>query len=209
MQDQYVINFCKDCLEVLRKQDEEIREKLVTSQCASFYKYYNKGINVYSITEPILKFFIFSSLCGKYQIWPEVNEYYKGKQFLDFAMYSQKNIDWDDADIEPDIAIEMKWADFTKKGRFYKWSIDNSIDDLCKLKKDCIVENKYLMQFGRCNMNVEWNPDELLEQLMDNFDKRKIRGKQIRYIFGDSFNTYNDDINAEQRKFNILLWKIE
>ena len=70
-------------------------------------------------------------------------------------------------------------------------------------------ENKYLMQFGRCNMNVEWNPDELLEQLMDNFDKRKIRGKQIRYIFGDSFNTYNDDINADQRKFNILLWKIE
>lgn len=103
----------------------------------------------------------------------------------------------------------MKWADFTQEGRFYQWSIDNSVEDLYKLKKDCTVENKYLMQFGRCNVNVEWNPDELLEQLMDNFDKRKIRGKQIRYIFGDSFNTYNDDINAEQRKFNILLWKIE
>lgn len=208
MPDQYVINFCKDCLEVLRKQDEELRNNLANSQYALFYKYDNKGINVYSITEPILKFFIFSSLCSKYQIWPEGNAFYKDKQLLDLALFSQR-IENIDEEIEPDIAIEMKWADFTRAGRFYKWSIDNSVDDLYKLKKDCTVKNKYLMQFGRCNTEVEWKPDELLEQLLNRFDKRKIRGKQIRYIFGDSFNTCNSEINADQRKFNILLWKIE
>ena len=205
MSDKYITSFCKDCITVLQKHDAEIRENLLGSDHASFYKYDNKGIGLYSITEPILKFLIFADLCQKYQIWPE-GTFYRGRNLLDIAMYSKKveNIDERKA---PDIAIEMKWADFTKSGMFFKWAMTNCIDDIYKIHKECDIENKYIMQFVRCDEAINWHPHILRDQLLGEIDKRKIKGKQIEFVYSESFDTCGATVENKE-KFYILIWKI-
>ena len=206
--DQYVSAFCTDCMGVLKKYDEKIRNNLLTSEHASFYENDNKGIAVGSITEPIVKFMIFSDLCKKYPIWPECSSYYgdSGK-ILDIALYAKEQADLE-AVVDPDIAIEIKWAGFTQDGKFLKWSLDNCVDDLYKLHKECEIPNKYVMQIAISDPLIQWRYDILQQQILDRFDKRKIKGKNIKFVFSDSFDTcggYTED----RKKFYVLLWKIE
>ena len=86
--DKFVIGFCKDCLSVLKDYDRLLHTNLQETKFPTFYKYDVKGVSVYSVTEPILKFIIFTSLCRKYQIWPE-GGFYKGRELLDIALFSK------------------------------------------------------------------------------------------------------------------------
>lgn len=206
--DQYVSAFCKDCMDVLKKHDEEIRNNLLTSEHASFYEYDRKGIGVGSITEPIVKFMIFGDLCKKYPIWPECSRYYgDSRKILDIALFAKDKADLEE-EVDPDVAIELKWAEFTKEGNFKKWSLDNCVEDLYKLHKMCEIPNKYVMQFAVADPLIQWRCDTLQQQILGQFDKRKIKGKSIRFVFSDSFDTCGKNIE-ERRKFYVLLWKIE
>lgn len=181
-------------------------KNLLQTKYPSFYKYDAKGISVYSVTEPILKFIIFSSLCLKYQIWPE-SSFYNSKELLDIALFSKpiKNID---NEIEPDIAIEIKWAYVTKSGKLNKWSLTSLINDVYKLHKRCETLNKYVMQFLVLkDYNTEISNAILEEQVYNEIDKRKIRGKQVSFCFKSYFDTHGKDEN-EKWKFYLLLWKI-
>jgi hypothetical protein len=60
--------FGEDCLRVLKEYDNTLYNNLMQSQYPEFYRLDSKGIGVYSITQPILKFIIFSSLCKEYQL---------------------------------------------------------------------------------------------------------------------------------------------
>jgi len=65
----FVMEFLEDCTIALEKWDLDVRMKILNSSYANtFYSEFWKGIGVWSITEPIIKFIIFTDLCGKYQI---------------------------------------------------------------------------------------------------------------------------------------------
>lgn len=206
MSDKFVIGFCDDCIGVLKEYDAEIKKNLLESEYTDFYKYDTKGIGVYSITEPILKFLIFGKLCRKYQIWPEQSASYRGRKILDIALYSKRVKDID-GDVNPDIAIEMKWGGFRKDGTFYQWSVESCIADLYKLRKESRVENKYFMQFIICNADTKWEHKALKAQMMDYIDRRKLKENEIKFIYSTSFDTCGST-SDERRSFYILLWKV-
>lgn len=210
--DIYVKGFCAECLEVLRYYDNKIRENLVNSINNDFYEYMTKGISVWSITEPILKFLIFSSLSKKYMIWPEVGEYYNDRKLLDLALYLPEEYTNNDVtkedESEPDIAIEMKWGGLKKTGEFKKWGLDNFIDDILKLHKQCLIKNKYVMQFVIINNETtDVNTDLLRAQILDSIDKRRFRSRDIEAIYDDYFETYGVNM-SEKWKFFIITWRI-
>lgn len=205
--DEYAMVFCEDCLRVLKEYDEMLYNNLIQSQYPEFYRLDSKGIGVYSITEPILKFIIFSSLCKEYQLWPE-SPFYKGMKHLDLAMCSCR-IEDINADIEPDIAIEMKWGGIKKSGEFNKWSLNFIIDDIIKMHKECEVPNKYIMQFVIIHNDETVIDKETLErQVYESIDKRKVRNREFSLLFSNYFNTKGSDDHID-RRFYILLWKIK
>lgn len=204
--DKYVIQFCQDSLKVLKKYNNKINHNLSESEYKEFYKYDSKGVAIYSITEPILKFIIFSELCKKYQIWPEGN-FYNGKKLLDIGLFSKtvKNIE---EEIAPDIAIEMKWGGIKKNGEFATWSLKNLVSDIYKLNKECDIKNKYLMQFIVIHSDeMEIDNTLLKQQLIQTIDKRKFRNRDIKFLYSGFFNTNGANENNKW-KFSILLWKI-
>lgn len=205
--EELMIEFCNDSLEALKNYDNTIYENISQSLYPEFYRKDVKGIGIYSITEPILKFIIYSSLCSKYQMWPE-SSFYKDKELLDIAMFSDV-VDDIEIEIEPDIAIEMKWVAFTKSGEFYKQSLQNMVADIEKLHTKCDIQNKYIMQFSVVKSdNHKINDSVLSEQVFLGIDKRKVKKKNIDLIYHDYFNTrgWNE---ADIWRFYILLWKIE
>ena len=205
--DKYVVDFCNDCLNVLQEYDVKLRKNLLDSEFKIFYKYDSKGLAVYSITEPILKFLIFSSLCYKYQIWPE-SSFYKGKQLLDIALFTRR-INNIDKEIEPDVAIEMKWAAVKKSGEFNKWSLKSLIDDILKLHKESETQNKYVMQFLVLHSDTQEIDNKVLEeQVFAGIDKRKFKSKDVKILFNKCFDTKGKD-EKEKWKFYILLWGIK
>lgn len=205
--DKLLVEFCNDCLEALKTYDNTIYENIHHTVYPEFYRNDVKGIGIYSVTEPILKFIIYSSLCSKYQMWPE-SSFYKEKELLDIAMFSDEVNDID-KEIEPDIAIEMKWVSFTKSGEFYQQSLQNMIVDIEKLHTKCDISNKYIMQFSIVKSdNHRINNKVLNEQVFFGIDKRKVKKKNIDLIYYDYFNTrgWNE---ADIWRFYILLWKIK
>ena len=207
--DKYMKEFCNESLEVLKTYDQRIRDNLLLNENKDFYSF-PKGLTVWSITEPILKFLIFSSLCKKYMIWPEAGEFYKEKKFLDLALFLPNDLKHqiDSSEDEPDIAIEMKWGGLKKTGEFMKWGLNNFIDDMLKLHKSCTIKNKFIMQFIVLHNDIEIDGDVLKDQILSNVDKRKFRGKDIELLYANYFKTLGFSEN-ELWPFYIVLWKIK
>jgi hypothetical protein len=203
--DEYVKEFCIDSLKALKEYDEKLKTNIEGSKYQKFYSDFPRGIFIRSITEPVLKFIIFSSLCKKHKMFPEASGYYKGKQLLDLALSSpflDKGSDY------ADIAIEMKWGRIKKTGEFAKWSLDFIQKDLLKLHKFCTIENKYMMQFMYMDYDVKIDKETLKSQILYYIDKRKFRNKEMELIYDDYFETCELDLN-KKNKFFILLWKIK
>lgn len=207
--DKYMKEFSNECLEVLKTYDQRIRDNLTLTEHKDFYGF-AKGIAVYSITEPIIKFLIFSSLCKQYMIWPEVGEFYKDRKYLDLALYLPNELkrQVNSSEDEPDIAIEMKWGGLKKTGEFMKWGLDNFIDDMLKLHKNCTIKNKYIMQFIILHNDIEIDVEMLKEQILSNVDKRSFRGKDIELVYMNYFDTHGVN-ESELWSFYIVLWKIK
>ena len=207
--DVYMKGFCNECLEVLRIYDQRIMDNMTLTDHKDFYGF-AKGIAVYSITEPILKFLIFSSLCKQYMIWPEACEFYKHGKYLDLALYlpSELKQKIGSSEDEPDIAIEMKWGGLKQTGEFMKWGLNNFIDDMLKLHRNCTIQNKYLMQFIILHRDIEIDGVRLREQILSNIDKRTFRGRDIELVFLNSFNTHGV-YESDLWPFYIVLWKIK
>ncbi len=207
--DKYMKEFSNECLEVLKTYDQRIRDNLTLTVHKDFYGF-AKGIAVYSITEPIIKFLIFSSLCKQYMIWPEVGEFYKDKKYLDLALYLPNELKQlvNSSEDEPDIAIEMKWGGLKKTGEFMKWGLTNFIDDMLKLHKNCNIRNKYIMQFIILHNDIEINGEILREQILSSVDKRSFRGKDIELVYMNYFETHGVN-DSELWPFYIVLWKIK
>ena len=207
--DSFVKQFCEDSLKVLKGYDEQINKNLTISAYKDDYNY-PKGLAVYSMTEPILKFMIFSGLCKDYLIFPEAVEFYKGRELLDLALFIpfKDSNGKDSCNDDPDIAIEIKWGGLKKNGEFTKWGVKCFIDDMLKLHKNCTVPNKYIMQFMVIHdEKVEIDQAVLKEQILSNVDRRKIRGRDLEFIYYNDFDTMGFS-NLEKWKFGILLWKI-
>jgi hypothetical protein len=207
--DGFVVDFCKESMAVLEYFDTKTRENLENSEFKDFYKYDIKGIGVRSITELILKFLIFSSLCKSYQLWPETSQFYKDRKILDLALFKRKIENWEmeDENVLPEIAIEFTWGSLIKTGEFNSWSLQNIIDDILKLHKFCLVENKFILQFMILDDDIEFSDEELLNQVNSSIDKRKFRNGCLALLYDDYFKTQGSD-KSVKRKFYILLWKI-
>ena len=207
--EQLIKEFCDDCLFVLKEYDEKIREKIINGVCADFYNNDYKGIGLYSVTEPILKYLIFTNLLDKYFMWSEYAGYYENGQLLDMGIYFG-----DEEEVEPNIAIEMKWTYITKEGYFYKnW--ENSIKtDLVKLHRCKKISNKYFMQFMMIpvnHFNVGVDSDTLVKNLTDQcndiIDHRIMWKKSVHLVYRNSFQTKGASL-SDYYDFTILLWHI-
>lgn len=205
--DKYVIDFCNDALNALKNCNENLGGNLKSTKYKSYYNEFPKGIFVRSLTEPILKFIIFLQLCCNHKMFPEAYGFYNGRQLLDLAIQSpyideKKGIEY------ADIGVEMKWAKIGSKDEFLKWSLTDFKNDILKLHKNCIIENKYIMQFMLLEEEHEINTDDLLKnQLINDIDGRLFKNGDINLIYKDFFDTAGIKDN-ETWKFYIILWKI-
>lgn len=209
--DSFVKAFCSDSLRAISDYDSLINNNLKKSIHKDFYADDVKGIGIYSVTEPIIKFLIYTNLCSKYQMWPEVT-FYKNTKLLDLALFhkhlSKQYIDDETQPWEPEIAIEMKWTGFRKNGEFSVSAIEGMIEDVYKLHKYCDIPNKYVMQFAIIpNSDFTLNKDLLELQVYEFIDKRKIRKKSVNLIYSNKFTTFGINEDDDWR-FCILLWKI-
>lgn len=207
--DSYLIDFCKDCLSALKEQDQVIKNNFESSIYKEYYKGFPKGLYVRSITEPILKFMIFSSLSRKHRMFPEDSDCYEGQQLLDLAIYSPLMKGEVTTEYIPDIAIEMKWGGLKSAGDFRQWSVNSVTEDVLKLHKNCLVENQCVMQFIVLqNDSATFDVKELRSQIISKIDKRKFRNKDIKLVFCDYFQTCGYSLE-ELWKFFIILWRIK
>jgi len=203
--EQFMVCFCQDALSELKTYDRKLRNKFIigekTGNTGGFYNDYPKGLSIYSITEPIIKWLIYTNLCDRYCMRTEFLTSY-GK-YLDLALSLKPNND------VLDIAIEMKWAGFRKKdGKLYENSRLNMIDDAIKLYK-MDFSYKYLMQFAILNTDEYKKIDfEATVEGFDGIDKRKFRNSQLNPepIFMNSFPTWDENKNT--RRFTMLVWEI-
>lgn len=152
IKDEIILGGCtiNDAIEVLQNYDLQIRKKMLNGNNKNFYIYDAKGIGVYSITEPIIKFLIYTNLSDKYRMLSE-RTFYEDKKILDLALFykhlsddeiANLNVDWD-----PDIAIEMKWAGMMNDGNLYSGWLNQIKLDIEKMNKLISIENKYFMLF--------------------------------------------------------------
>ena len=144
--------FCSDALRELNSYDTKLRNRIVKGYELSknFYQKYPKGLYIYSITEPIIKWIIYTNLIDKYCMLPE-HKTSNGK-FLDLALYSKSKPCIDKH--SPDIAIEMKWVSFKKNGTISENYRKGMVDDAIKLHKlGSEYDYKYIMQFAVLNEN--------------------------------------------------------
>ena len=197
--------FCQDALSELKSYDRKLRNKLIrgeeTATTHGFYTNFPKGISIYGVTEPIIKWLIFTGLCDKYCM---NTEYWTSDgKFLDLALSVNPDSDF------LDIAIEMKWAGFRKKdGRIYENYRLSMIDDAVKLHK-MNIPYKYLMQFAILSEDEYKRID--FKATYDDFhifDKRQFRNGVLSPapIFKNSFPTWDKDSNP--RRFAMFVWEV-
>lgn len=207
--DKYMCSFCNDAIKALKKYDEEIKQNIMGSEYQLYYSEFPKGIYVRSLTEPILKFILFTKLCNSHKMLPEAYGFYPGKQLLDLAIQSpfiKEESTFNEQRF--DIAIEMKWGAIKSDGNQLRWSVSSSIDDILKLHKNCTIENKYFMQFILEEKENLFNSDSMKSQILNAMDRRNFKNKSIEFVCNNSFYTQGFESN-EFWKFNILLWKIQ
>ncbi|MBK5261715.1 MAG: hypothetical protein JJE17_03965 [Peptostreptococcaceae bacterium] len=210
--DSFMCDFCDDAINVLKKYDSQINTKMLSGPNKNFYKYDAKGIGAWSITEPILKYLIYTNLVDKYKMLPE-RDFYGDKRLLDLAIFykdiTEEEINDDNVGWTPDVAIEMKWAGTRKDGNLYIGWLNQIKKDIVKMNDLRDIENKYLMLF---NMNYDLskivNPLMHIGTLYDSMDKRKFKGKTIKLVYSNCFQTMDvkEEVNG---RFYIHLYKIE
>ena len=201
--EQFIVNFCQDALSGLKSFDRKMRNKFTkgeeTGATSKFYKGYLKGISIYSITEPIIKWLIYTNLCDRYCMRTE--HLTDDGKYLDLALSINP-------DFDPNIAIEMKWAGFRKNGSLYENSRLNMIDDAVKLHK-MSFSYKYLMQFAILNINEnkKINYDTIVKNFY-NFNKWKFKNGVLHPepIFIRSFPTWDEGNNP--RRFTLFFGKL-
>ena len=195
--------FIKDVKVVLQEKDAYIRNKFLNSpEVNGFYKDRGKGIATWSVTEPILKFIIFTELCDKYKMRPE-DSTYKSSELLDLALF----VDEQDEINPAEIGIEMKWAEFTKESLLTSGSLALLVEDFIKIKKS-MTANNYLMQFILHKNSVEVNPLRLEQQINDTYDRRSFRYYAPQVIGIEQFPTWVSN-EKDTKTFTLLLWKVE
>lgn len=151
--------FCADALNVLKKYDYGIRDRITNGRYTDFYSVDWKGIGIASTTEPVIKYIIYTSLLHKYRMWSELKDYYNdGKEhgkLLDFGLYFGRESNSSDTELYPNVAVEMKWTKLTNKGFFYaNWlqSIKRDTAKLSRCNPEYIEAEKYFMQFMFINI---------------------------------------------------------
>ena len=201
---QLMERFCQDALTELKTYDRKLRNRLIkgeeTGNTGKFYSDYPKGLSIYSITEPIIKWLIYTNLCDRYCMWPELQT--SNGKFLDLALFLDPDSGY------PEIAIEMKWAGFRKDGRIDENSRKGMVDDAIKLH-GLDFSNKYLMQFSIMSENDYKHIDtHTTAEYFHFFDKRQFRNSVLNHdpIFIDSFPTWDDVCNP--KRFAIIVWEI-
>jgi hypothetical protein len=195
----FIDSFFDDLLEALKKWDLHIRHNFLDSiYLSTFYKDYWKGIATWSVTEPILKFLIYCELCKKYKIRPEDHAYQKN-EMLDFSLF----IESDDHNSISEIAIEFKWASFTKKGLLRSSGLESLIADFNKMKQ-LKNQHKYIIQFSVNETNQAISMDSINKQLQLTYDNRIFRKTKPHLIKIGSFQTLSPQ--EEMKDFTILLW---
>jgi len=204
--DEYVEQFCVDAVRVLRKYDKELSNSLKQKAVKNFYKHDWKGIGIYSATEVVIKWIIYSKLCHKYRMYPESSKFYESdKQLLDLAIYLT-----DDYEKVPDIAIEMKWAGFRGDKRPFSNWLKQMINDVTKLYQAKVSSNKYFMQFAFISRE-EWRSiGEVIENTLNDFNNsskaHRFRNGKLSFLTKKKFLTENNEEKSVY--FAILVWKI-
>lgn len=212
--------FCNHALDVLKKYDKNIKSRLVKGDYSDFYSYDWKGIGIYSTTEPILKYLIFTNLLDKYRMWSEMSDYYKDSKengkLLDLGLYFGDVNNESDEELIPNVAVEMKWTKLTQDGYFYSnWlpSIKRDITKLCRCSPEYQYAEKYFMQFLFVKQDMFTNQFEeklrtqLTEQCNAIIDHRTLKNRKIKLVFNNGFKTLGRS-DSDMYIFKILLWKI-
>ena len=106
----FMENFCSDALKELNSYDTKFRNRIIKGYKLSknFYQNYPKGLGIYSVSEPIIKWIIYTNLIDRYCMLPERKT--RTGKYLDLALYSKPKPCWNND--SPDIAVEMKWVSF-------------------------------------------------------------------------------------------------
>lgn len=208
--DTYVKGFCRKAMIVLNKHDKIIADNLIHAENERFYQYDFKGLGFFSICERDIQQIIVTELCKYYPIWPEYSEGYKNKQRLDIALEFKGKRD-DDDDVEPDIAIELKWAGFKKEGQLYTNSLQSLVNDVLKMKRQCIIPNQYFIQFAitdyELDLGNQRTKNKFVKSVNYSFYKNQIKNSKLKLLHYENFNTLGKS-QTELLKFNLLLWKI-
>lgn len=201
--DRFMKRFLGDVSSVLQERDEYIRNKFLNSpDAAEFYKDRVKGIFTWSVTEPILKFLIFTELCDKYKMRPEDNTY-KDSKLLDLSLF----VDEQNEENAAEIGVEMKWAGLTKKNLLTSASLQCLVDDFTKIKNST-TSNNYLLQFLVHNPTLEIIPEQLEEQVVMQYDKRSFRYFAPKVVGVEQFPIWLAD-ETNSNVFSLLLWKVK
>ncbi|GMK41272.1 hypothetical protein PCCS19_43280 [Paenibacillus sp. CCS19] len=194
--------FFQDFKDALVKWDLVIRDNFMSSDHKdTFYSNYGKGLDTWSITEPIIKFLAYTELCKVYKIRPEDHAYNDGRM-LDYSVYIQS----DDHDTISEIGIELKWGAFTRKGLQKSSSIRSLINDFVKMK-ELQNDHKYFIQHSISSLELELQIEALNNQITDEVDGRLIRKWIPRLIDIKSFEIVG--AMNEAKRFNLLLWSVE
>jgi hypothetical protein len=206
--DEMMKNFVRESKEVLQTYDKYIYGKLTTSKCEDFYNEEWKGIGVWGIAEPILRFIISTELCGNYRIVPEY-QYDDGSKcradlvlYLDDNKYKEK--------LPPDIVIEMKWGSIRKQddpGSLSQWSINKFEEDLKKIRDHSDSAHNYILQVLFAPREIRLNKKKLENQIMNDVDGRTLRYLDISLLTVESCNTHSTDKEKTDYSCWLICWK--
>lgn len=201
--DTLMTEFLRDAKTVLQEKDKYIRTKFLNSpEVDGFYKERAKGIATWSITEPILKFIIFTELCDKYKMRPE-DCTYKNSELLDLALFVEEQNELEFAEI----GIEMKWAALTKKSLLASRSLKSLKADFVKIKKSATAHN-YLLQFILHEPSIEVQLETLENQVASECDGRSLRYFAPAIVGIEQFSTWISN-ETDVQMFSLLLWKVQ
>ena len=185
----------------LRNSDERVRE---------FYEEDEwKGLGVWGITEPIIRFLISSALCRKYRIWPEHKYPGRTRRRADLTLYFEDS-DFDGESI-PDITIEMKWGGLRRRydpGSLNRWSVTALQEDIRKLNALSRSPHNYVLQVGFAPEHITPGRAELNRQLRAELDGRTTRHLRIDLLDLQCFETHGADIRKRDWRCWLLCWKI-
>jgi len=208
--DDFVKKFCKMAMVALEMHNKRIEYNLLNTRFQKFYRNDHKGLSLFGVCERDIQHIIVTELYRFFPIWPEYVGAYTNKQRLDVGLLFEAKPD-ENGDSEPDIAIELKWAGFKKDGQLAQYAQQALVDDVVKMKRNCIVKNKYFMQFSITDFSLGLRDGKAKQNLENDvnsrIDRRQIKNHSLALQYYDYFTTLGK--TAENRLyFNMVLWKI-